>query len=243
MEKGKIYIGTSGWHYKHWKENFYPGSIKDALQLAYFAGKFSTVEINNSFYRLPDIGTFSKWQDQVPEDFIFSVKGSRFITHLKKLNVGKDTIDELLYRAGHLKQKLGPILFQLPPRWKINEERFSNFLALLPADRRFAFEFRDQSWNCTLIHDLLRKSGCAFCIYELAGYQSPLTVTADFVYIRLHGPGAKKYEGSYSKHVLAIWAERCLSWQTEGKDIYLYFDNDQHAYAASNGQTLMDILK
>lgn len=242
MGKGNIYIGTSGWHYKHWKGNFYPNSITDAAQLEYFSSRFATVEINNSFYRLPDAYTFSKWRDVVPENFIFSVKGSRFITHMKKLKVGKDTIDKFLDHAGHLQQKLGPVLFQLPPRWKINIERFSNFLEHLPADRRFVFEFRDTSWNHPAIHDLLKQSACAFCIYELDGYQSPLIVTADFVYIRLHGPAAK-YEGSYSKNELAVWAERCRSWQQEGKDIYLYFDNDQHAFAASNGQTLIEILK
>lgn len=185
---------------------------------------------------------FINWYQQVPEDFIFAVKASRFITHVKKLHVDHDTIDQFMQRVAHLKEKLGPILFQLPPRWHVNTERLHDFLVKLPTDHRFVFEFRDSSWNIPEVYKLLEHYNCAYCIYDLAGYQSPVIITANFVYIRLHGPG-DKYQGSYTKNNLISWAEKCTDWQDEGKDIYFYFDNDQNGYAAYNGQTLMKILK
>lgn len=242
MKNAKIYIGTSGWHYKHWKDTFYPAELKNDNQLRYFSDIFPTVEINNSFYRLPTDDMFINWYKQVPEDFVFAVKASRFITHVKKLHVDHDTIDQFMLRAAHLKEKLGPILFQLPPRWHVNTERLHDFLVKLPTDHRFVFEFRDSSWNIPEIYKLLEHYNCAYCIYDLAGYQSPVIITADFVYIRLHGPG-DKYQGSYTKNNLISWAEKCTDWQDEGKDIYFYFDNDQNGYAPHNGQTLMKILK
>ncbi|CAM3450932.1 DUF72 domain-containing protein [Sphingobacterium prati] len=242
MKNAKIYIGTSGWHYKHWKDTFYPAELKNDNQLRYFSDIFPTVEINNSFYRLPTDDMFINWYKQVPEDFVFAVKASRFITHVKKLHVDHDTIDQFMLRAAHLKEKLGPILFQLPPRWHVNTERLHDFLVKLPTDHRFVFEFRDSSWNIPEIYKLLEHYNCAYCIYDLAGYQSPVIITADFVYIRLHGPG-DKYQGSYTKNNLISWAEKCIDWQDEGKDIYFYFDNDQNGYAPHNGQTLMKILK
>ncbi|WP_134090495.1 DUF72 domain-containing protein [Olivibacter sp. XZL3] len=240
--KGVAYIGTSGWHYKHWKGSFYPEDIKESEQLAYFVTKIPTVEINNSFYRLPTAETFDSWYVQAPTDFKFAVKASRFVTHLKKLKVEKDAVNELLARASHLKEKLGPILFQLPPKWNINEERLAGFLKHLPEDHRFTFEFRNDTWYSDRIYKLLKESNTAFCIYELAGHQSPIVITADFVYVRLHGPGAK-YQGSYTDRQLSDWADKCRSWQQEGRDVYLYFDNDQAGFAALNAQTMIGMLK
>ncbi|WP_343556025.1 DUF72 domain-containing protein [Sphingobacterium sp.] len=241
MKAGKIYIGTSGWHYKHWKD-FYPKDIKQSEQLAYLANMFSTVEINNSFYKLPTKETFENWRKEVPDDFIFAIKGSQFISHMKKLKVNGKSINDFLDHAKCLKSKLGPVLFQLPPRWKVNAERLRDFLQLLPRTVRFTFEFRDHSWNTSEIYNLLEQYRCAYCIYNLAGYQSPYIITSDFVYIRLHGPD-DKYEGSYSKSALTKWAENCLAWQTEGKDVYLFFDNDQNAFATKNALTLLSLLR
>lgn len=240
--KGVAYIGTSGWHYKHWKGPFYPENIKEPEQLAYFVTKIPTVEINNSFYRLPTKETFDNWYAEVPADFKFAVKASRFMTHLKKLKVEKDAVNVLLARASHLKEKLGPILFQLPPKWNINEERLAGFLTHLPNDLRFTFEFRNDTWYNDRVYQLLEDSNIAFCIYELAGHQSPTIVTADFVYIRLHGPG-DKYQGSYTDKQLSDWAEKCRGWQQEGKDVYVYFDNDQAGFAALNAQSMIEKLK
>ncbi|MDM8175541.1 MULTISPECIES: DUF72 domain-containing protein [Olivibacter] len=239
--KGVAYIGTSGWHYKHWKGPFYPEGLKESEQLTYFVTKIPTVELNNSFYRLPSSETFSNWYRAVPAHFKFAVKGSRFITHLKKLKVQKEVVDEFIEHAGHLKDKLGPILFQLPPKWNINEQRLIDFLKLLPKDHRFTFEFRDGSWYEDRIYHILEKANCAFCIYELAGHQSPIIVTADFVYIRLHGPGAK-YQGNYTDEQLRKWVDRCQEWQNEGRDVYVYFDNDQSGFAALNAQSMQKML-
>lgn len=240
-KKGKIHVGTSGWHYKHWIGTFYPEDTKEAEQLGYFVKKFDTVELNNSFYRLPSEETFRNWRKATPAQFVFSVKGSRYITHLKKLKIDKTAIDQFFHHVDHLAEKLGPILFQLPPRWKINKERLADFLAYLPKRYRFTFEFRDQTWYDDGIYALLRKYNCAFCIYQLAGHLSPLTTTADFVYIRLHGSG-DKYQGSYNDATLKEWAKRCKEWQKDGKDVYLYFDNDQAGYAAFNAQKINEII-
>jgi uncharacterized protein YecE (DUF72 family) len=241
MRNAKIYIGTSGWHYKHWKGSFYPSDTKDKDQFALYQKQFGTVEINNSFYRLPAITTFKDWYKASPAKFIFSVKASRFITHMKKLNVDAASIRQFFLRTGKLGKKLGPVLFQLPPHWKVNVERLSWFLKQLPTNYRYTFEFRNQTWYTQEVYEILADYNAAFCIYELEGHLSPLQVTTDFVYIRLHGPG-KKYQGSYSTAVLRKWARRCLAWQSEKKNVYMYFDNDQEGYAAFNAKKLLDMI-
>lgn len=241
MKKGKIYTGTSGWHYKHWKGTFYPPDIREAEQFSYYCQHFSTVEINNSFYNLPAAKTFEGWRNMTPADFIFSVKASRYITHMKKLKTAADSIRTFFSRAAKLREKLGPVLFQLPPGWNINKERFADFLHHLPAKHRYTFEFRNHSWYHEDIYELLRQYNCAFCIYELEHHLSPLEVTADFVYVRLHGPG-NKYQGSYSVPALKKWAKQCLQWQKSGKDVYVYFDNDQAGYAAFNALRLTELV-
>ncbi len=241
MKRGKHYIGTSGWHYKHWSGRFYPTGLKPADQFRYYQSFFDTVEINNSFYRLPSLETFKKWNADTPESFLFSVKASRFITHMKKLSDPEPALDLLLSRASGLEKKLGPLLFQLPPGWKVNTERFNDFIHALPVDQRIAIEFRNSSWYSESVYEMLRKRNCAFCIYELAGHQSPLVVTADFVYARLHGPG-EKYQGCYTNESLKVWAERIVQWEHEGKDVYIYFDNDQEGFAAFNAITLNDMV-
>lgn len=193
-KKGKVYIGTSGWHYKHWKGNFYPEGTKDSDQLAYYLKNFQTVEINNSFYRLPSKETFQTWKGAVPDNYIFAIKGSRYITHMKKLNVQRENIEKFFNSTDQLEEKANPILFQLPPNWKMNWERFESFLLQLPQDYRYTFEFRNKTWYDERIYDLLRSKNHAFCLYELAGHHSPKELTADFVYVRLHGPG-DKYQG------------------------------------------------
>jgi uncharacterized protein YecE (DUF72 family) len=238
---GKIYIGTSGWHYKHWKGSFYPKNIKEADQLSYYLQFFSSVEINNSFYRLPNPKTFAEWRKSVPGDFIFAVKGSRFITHMKKLNIEKQSIQKFFTSVKKLKEKAGPILFQLPPKWNVNAERLAFFLKQLPSDYRYAFEFRNPSWYTNEVYDLLKKHRCAFCVYELAGHISPIKITAAFVYLRLHGPG-NKYQGDYPDDTLSNWAGKCRNWQQEGRDVYVYFDNDQAGYAAFNAGILQSMV-
>jgi uncharacterized protein YecE (DUF72 family) len=178
----------------------------------------------------------------VPEDFLFSVKASRYITHMKKLKEPKESLEKFLDRAKILQKTLGPILFQLPPRWSFNGERLESFLNMLPQDFRYTFEFRDQSWWNQEAYDLLAEHNAAFCIYELAGDVTPKVITADFVYIRLHGPKGA-YEGQYESQTLSGWAGAFAAWRKQGKDIFCYFDNDQNGYAAQDAQRLQEMVE
>jgi len=242
MRKGKIFIGTSGWHYKHWKGTFYPADIKSSAQFDHYSGLFSTVEINNSFYRLPAKSVFAGWRKSSPPGFLYAVKASRFITHMKKLKVVPGEISNFFAHAAQLKEKLGPILFQLPPHWKVNLERLQTFLQGLPKSYQYTIEFRNPTWYTEEVYELLRSYNVAFCIYELDAHISPIITTASLVYIRLHGPGAK-YQGSYSDKVLGEWAARIKKWAGSGKSVFIYFDNDQEGYAAFNADTLAGMLK
>ena len=237
-----IRIGTSGYHYQHWVGPFYPPKTPAAKMLEHYVRHFDTLELNNSFYRLPTIRAFESWRDSTPRDFVFAVKASRFITHNKKLKDPQNALDNILPRAEHLGKKLGPVLFQLPPRWKVNPERLENLLEILPREHRYVFEFRETSWMSPEINRILRRSNAAFCIYELAGFHSPMDITADFAYIRLHGPEEGKYQGSYSRARLTKWARHVEDWATRLKAVHVYFDNDQAGYAAKNALALKKMV-
>jgi len=237
-----IRIGTSGFHYKHWKGPFYPGKTPASKLLDFYVQHLDTVELNNSFYRLPSAHAFDSWREATPANFVFAVKASRFITHNKKFKDPENAIDNLLPRAAHLGPKLGPVLFQLPPHWRVNPERLQNLLQILPRDVRYAFEFRELSWMNPQVDSILKKFNAAFCIYELAGYHSPLNITADFAYVRLHGPEIGKCQGSYSEERLRAWARQIETWAAKLKAVYVYFDNDQAGYAAANALTLKSMV-
>jgi uncharacterized protein YecE (DUF72 family) len=237
----RIHIGTSGWHYGHWRGPFYPEDLPQRRFLEYYMARFHTVEINNSFYQLPKAETLILWRDTVPQGFVFTAKASRYITHMKKLKDPEESLAKFLERVAVLGRKLGPILFQLPPKWRMNLERIREFLAALPPDHRYAFEFRDQSWYRPEVYEALSEYQTAFCIYELAGHLSPKQVTADFVYIRLHGPG-NAYQGRYEPRVLAGWAGAVSAWARQGKDVFFYFDNDEAGYAVQDAARLQEML-
>ncbi|MFW6081944.1 MAG: DUF72 domain-containing protein [Desulfosalsimonas sp.] len=235
-----IHIGTSGWNYRHWKGPFYPEDLAAGNWFAYYAERFHTVEINNSFYRLPEKKTFEQWAENAPDDFVFSVKASRYITHTKKLKDPQEPVGRLMENARGLGEKLGPVLFQLPPRWKCNPQRLEEFLGVFPGDCRCAVEFRDESWWEPRVYEVLGSRNAAFCLFELEGRQSPMEVTADFVYIRLHGP-EEAYQGLYDDDVLSGWASKILQWAGGGTDVYCYFDNDENGYAARNALRLQQL--
>lgn len=239
--KSKTYIGTSGWSYPHWRGTFYPNDISNDQMLEYYLTRFGSTEINNTFYHLPEKKTLEHWRRLAPAGFIYSVKASRYITHMKKLKDPQHSTPELLKRIGVLGDTLGPVLFQLPPKWKFNEARLGEFLQSLSRDFRYVFEFRDQSWINHQCLDLLSRYNAAFCIYELDGYLSPKEITADFVYIRLHGPNGP-YQGSYTGKTLSGWAGAISTWQKQGLDTYCYFDNDEAGYAADNAWSLSTML-
>ena len=238
----EIRIGTSGYHYNHWRGTFYPEKLPQKQWLSYYVEHFDTVELNNTFYRLPTFQAMNAWRENTPEHFLFAVKGSRFITHNLKLSRPENAINNILPRAEVLGKKLGPILWQLPPSWRVNAERLREFLEALPRYHRYVFELREPSWLNAEIYALLERFNAAFCIYEIAGFTTSIITTADFVYIRLHGPDVKKYQGSYEAKTLRTWARRIENWYDVGKSIYVYFDNDQAGYAAHNALALRKML-
>ena len=241
---GAIQVGTSGWHYPHWKGPFFPGDLVKKRWLPYYAEHFQCVEINNSFYRTPNSSTIEDWRDGVPEGFFFTVKAPRTITHLKKLRNCAESVSLFLDRIQHFAPKLGPILFQLPPRWHCNPQRLEEFLTLLPDDQRFAFEFRDLTWHCQEVYELLAEKGAAFCVYDLETFTSPLEATTDFVYVRLHGPGERAYTGSYKHPTLRTWAGRAKRWaRREKRDVYIFFDNDQFGHAVKNAMRFLSQVR
>lgn len=238
MGKGSIHIGTSGWSYRHWMGGvFYPETLKAADQLPWYAERFDTVELDGTFYRLPKRETFATWCRKTPDGFRFALKANRYITHMKKLKDPEQSLDRMLAAIGGLGDKLGPVLFQLPPSWKIDLDRLQAFLSALPKRRGYAFEFRHESWFDDRVYAALERHAAAFCIYHLAGRQSPFVVSAPLVYIRLHGPDGA-YAGSYHGNTLRSWARRIADWQASGHDVWCFFDNDQNAYAPKNALQL-----
>jgi len=234
-----IRIGTSGWVYNHWRGPFYPADLPASKMFAFYLKHFDTVEINNSFYRLPALSTFEGWKSASPPGFLFAVKGSRYITHMKKLKDPGPASEKFFDAVAGLGRKLGPILWQLPPFWQVNTERLDAFLAVLPPRKRYAFELRNETWFTEEVNAILRRHKAAFCIYDFDYRQSPRTVTTDWVYVRLHGPDGK-YAGSYSDGALKEWAQQFGVWSREGRDVYCYFDNDQAGYAVRNALRLRE---
>jgi uncharacterized protein YecE (DUF72 family) len=239
---GTIRIGTSGWYYDHWRGIFYPEDLPKSDFLPYLAGRVDTVELNNSFYRLPTEAAFEGGKKKTPPGFLFAAKLSRYITHQKRLKDSKEPLALFLERAQILEKKLGPILVQLPPSFKRDDGRLLPFLKILPKRIRFTFEFRHESWFREEVYALLRKHNASLCLYELKGTRIEDTVTADWVYIRLHGPEQTAYTGSYSDGALRKWASRIRRWAKEGWDVYCYFDNDQKAYAVGDALRLKKML-
>jgi uncharacterized protein YecE (DUF72 family) len=235
-------VGTSGWIYQHWRGVFYPERLPAGKCFAYYAARFDTVEINYTFYHLPDRPTFDGWRLQAPQDFCYALKASRFLTHRKKLNEPEQPLALLLERARRLGSRLGPILYQLPPRWKCNLERLRQFVNLLPQDLLHAFEFRDPSWYNDEVRALLDQAGMGFCIHDMAGSPSPLWVTGRLAYVRFHGAAGAKYEGLYTQDQMRAWAQRLGQYLKEGRDTYAYFNNDGGGHALVNARQLRELL-
>ncbi len=238
---GVVRIGTSGWQYRHWVGPFYPEKTPTARMLGRYAQAFSTTEVNGTFYHLPRPATVAGWIDATPPGFVFSCKANRYITHMKKLKDPAETLPAFLAVVEALGEKSGPALFQLPPHWHVDADRLKRFLGHLPAGRRHVFEFRDPSWWSDAVIGLLRDHGAGFCIFDLEGTPAPAAATADFVYLRLHGPG-EAYRGSYTDDVLADWAAKIDRWAQQGLDVYVYFDNDADAGAPLNAITLSKMI-
>ena len=242
----KAHIGTSGWNYKHWwNGEFYPRELKPTEWLSYFIREFDTVEINNSFYRLPTKEAFDKWRNQAPPDFIFAVKASRFLTHIKRLKDPEEPLELFFSRAKQLKEHLGPVLFQLPPQMKADLDRLDIFLRALDRHgyrkgRRCVLEVRDTSWLAPPVFDQLQQHHVALCFADWREIHVQEPVSADFVYLRRHyGPGKG---GNYPKKDLDRDVKQIRDWLRRGLDVYLYFNNDMGGHAIRNAKYVRDAL-
>ena len=238
----RVMIGTSGWHYDSWRGPFFPKGLPLKKQLEYYATQFPTTELNGVFYRTPTPAAVRSWKEQTAADFVFAWKASRFITHWKRLSENSVNSLELLEdRISLLGRKAGPILFQLPPQFSANADRLQSFCKLLSRKRRYSFEFRHPSWYSPEVFRLLAAKNISLCISDHHDAPAPWRRTADFVYVRGHGPGGR-YRGHYRTAVLAEWADCIRSWKRQGCDVYVYFDNDQKSAAPADARKLMQML-
>jgi uncharacterized protein YecE (DUF72 family) len=236
-----IRIGCSGWQYKHWRGDFYPADLPLDQWLAHYTRTFDTVELNNSFYRLPPADAFGRWRERTPSDFRFAVKASRYLTHLKKLKDPVDPLARFFESARELGPKLGPVLYQLPPRWPANLERLREFLNALPPGFRHVMEFRDQSWYAPAVLEALRSADVALCLHDMAGSSTERTRIGPFVYVRFHG--VTKYGGRYDDESLSSWAEWLTGQHDRGHDVFAYFNNDVGGHAPRDAVRLAQLTR
>jgi uncharacterized protein YecE (DUF72 family) len=238
-----VRVGCSGWNYTHWRERVYPKGLPPKRWLEHYATLFDTVEVNSTFYRLPRVTAVCGWVEQTPSDFLFAVKMSRYLTHIRRLG-GLETGIPLFYeRIEPLVRspKLGPVLWQLPPTFKRDDERLAAALATLP-EGRHAFEFRHPTWYVNEVYEPLRSHGVALVIPDSPKYPfRELELTADWTFVRFHH-GTRGRGGNYSDREIAEWAERIDGWRTDGLDVYAYYNNDWEGYAVKNGLRLCELL-
>jgi uncharacterized protein YecE (DUF72 family) len=234
-------IGCSGWIYAHWRGRFYPEKLAVKNWFAFYAEHFDTVEINNSFYRLPKAETFDAWRAQAPPGFRYALKANRFLTQAKKLKDCEEPLQRMMTPFRHLGDKLGPILYQLPPRFRINLERLERFLELLPRDVVSVFEFRDESWYTDTVFALLERHRASFCAHDMPGSASPRLAVGPVAYVRFHG-GEGKYRGRYPDERLLDWADWMRDQARSGRAVWAYFNNDAEAHAIHDALTLRAML-
>jgi len=244
---GIAFVGTSGWNYKHWSGGvFYPKGMKPSNWLTHYSQSFDSVEINNTFYHLPARKIFEEWHKTTPNKFIFAVKASRFITHMKKLTSPEEHVTLFLENVRGLGEKLGVVLFQLPPYWKFNRERLEGLFDFLSRQKiiprlRSALEVRHESWHGEACFEILRKYNISLALADWPGYITHGPLTADFVFIRRHGLESL-YSSSYPDSYLRHLAHQLQAWLKSGKDVYIYFNNDAYGYAVKNALRLKEFL-
>ncbi|MFD1611369.1 DUF72 domain-containing protein [Sphingomonas tabacisoli] len=235
-----IRIGCSGWNYRHWRGAFYPEGLPVKRWFEHYARHFDTVEVNATFYRLPEAPTFAKWRDQAPPGFCYAIKAPRFITHMRKLKDCDESMARFLGRARHLAPALGPILYQLPPNLRFNRERLTSFIALLPPDLTHVFEFREPSWLADGVLELLDAAGVGFCSHDMPGQAPHRAATGRAAYVRFHG-STGKYWGRYSEETLSGWAQWLREQEAQGRRAWAYFNNDIHADAIADATALKSL--
>lgn len=237
---GEIYIGTSGWSYKSWERGFYPEDVPVSRHFNFYSTQFPTVEINLTFYRLPSDQMVTGWRAKAPPGFVYAVKGSRFITHMKKLSNLDGALDKFFDRIAPLKKRIGVVLWQLPPFLKKDCARLEKFLKALPGGYEHAVEFRHPSWLDEDIFAVLRRQRAAYVSVSSLAMPMNLTVTSGVVYIRFHGlEGGAAHD--YSRKELKPWAEHILHQARLQKTVYVYFNNDANVRAPANAKLLMEM--
>jgi uncharacterized protein YecE (DUF72 family) len=238
-----VLVGTSGWSYDHWVGVLYPKSATSLERLDAYARHFRTVEVNNTFYRWPKDEVFSTWRERSPGGFVFSAKASRGLTQFRKLNDPVPWLERMEAGLSRLGEKRGVTLYQLPPHFPINLDRLDGFLAVVPSGERAAVEFRHSTWDVEETFAVLERHGAAYCVMSGANLPCVLRATADFVFVRLHGPDrSRMYAGSYSEDDLRWWADRIGEWRSQGRDVYAYFNNDGHGHAVRNALRLRELV-
>jgi uncharacterized protein YecE (DUF72 family) len=234
-----IHVGTSGWQYRDWRGVLYPERLPQERWLERYAEAFSVVEVNNSFYRLPERSTFERWRDRTPPGFTFVVKASRYLTHVKRLADAEDGVRRFGERIEGLGAKLGPVLFQLPPRFHVDVPRLRAFLDRLPPGLHGAWEFRDPSWMTDEVLELLDRAGAAFVLADRPGFRGPLLVTGGWSYVRFHQ--GSRHGADYRRDKLRRWAERIL--ELPATDVWVFFNNDTGGAAVRDARFLREALE
>jgi len=237
-----VRIGCSGWIYQHWRGLFYPEKLPVKRWFGFYAEEFDTVEINNSFYRLPRPETFEGWRKQAPPGFCYAVKANRFLTQAKKLKDCEEPLARQMASFDALKPALGPILYQLPPRFKVNLKRLDSFLRIAPTDVTNVFEFREPSWYTDEVFALLDRHGASLCAHDMQGLASPRLAVGPIAYLRFHG-GISKYYGRYSDTALLQWTDWIIDQRCAGRAVWAYFNNDPEAHAIHDAQTLRAMVR
>jgi uncharacterized protein YecE (DUF72 family) len=239
----QIYVGCSGFNYFGWRSRFYPPDLPQRKWLEYYSRVFKTVELNVTFYRLPTPSTFKRWYKETPQDFSFVLKGSRLITHLKRLSEVEEPLKQFFERAFHLEEKLRATLWQFPPSFQLDLNKLERFLSLLSTYRvRAAFEFRHNSWVKEEVSGLLAKYNFTMCMADWPSFLDELPVKSDYVYIRRHGHQGN-YSTCYTHEEIRSDAQRIKNYVSQDKDVFIYFNNDAYAYAVQNAKELIEILK
>jgi uncharacterized protein YecE (DUF72 family) len=241
---GEARIGCSGWVYKDWRGVVYPADARQRDWFGYYASEFDTVEINNTFYRLPTPAAVEGWAAQAPPGFLYAVKLGAFGSHRMKLRDAQSWLPNHLDRVRRLGAALGPNLVQLPPRWKRNVERLDEFLEVAPKDLRWAVELREPSWLHDDVFAVLERHGAALCIHDLLP-NHPWRLTTDWTFVRFHGPRAltEPYHGRYGGRRLWRSAQRLTEWRQSGVDVFAYFNNDYEGHAVADAHWLRDRLE
>jgi uncharacterized protein YecE (DUF72 family) len=237
----EIRVGTSGWFYDHWRGKFYPDKLAKNKWFEHYAQHFDTVELNNTFYRLPKEKTVENWRSKAPKDFVFVVKANRYITHIKRLKDTAEEVKRFFDVMGLLGGNLGPVLYQLPPSLQKDFELLESFVKLLPSKRIAVFEFRHKSWYEADTLELLDKHGVGFCVHDMAGKETSKVVTGNLIYVRFHGTSGR-YSGNYTETMLRDWAKWISEAAGGAHAIYAYFNNDIGGHAINNAKTLRSIL-